>query len=137
MSAEENVELIRRAYAAFRRGDMAALMVLMAEDLDFQHPMPQSIWPFAGKREGRKGLEEFIRGSAQVIVREHFEPSQMIAQGDYVAVLIEERMSTKSTGISFDNPHMHVFKIVDGQISRFLIFEDTAPLIAALQGYRK
>jgi uncharacterized protein len=137
MSAQDNTELIKRAYPAFGRGDLAALMALMAEDLDFQHPMPQSIWPFAGKRKGRKGLEDFIKGSAEVIVREHFEPSEMIAQGDYVVVLLEERMSAKATGISFDNPHVHVFKVVDGKISRFLIFEDTAPLIAALQGYHR
>src|SRR5215475_1306270 len=107
MSAGDNTELVKRAYAAIGRGDLDAFIDVMAEDLDFQHPMPQAIWPFAGKRKGRKGLEEFIKGSAQVIVREHFEAGQMIAQGDYVAVLIEERMSTKSTGISFDNPHMH------------------------------
>jgi hypothetical protein len=54
-----------------------------------------------------------------------------------VVSLLSERMRAKATGVSFDNPHVHVFKIIDGKIAQFLIFEDTAPIIAALQGYRK
>jgi hypothetical protein len=32
---------------------------------------------------------------------------------------------------------VHVFKIVDSKIAQFMIFEDTAPIIAALHGYGK
>jgi ketosteroid isomerase-like protein len=137
MRERENVELIKRAYAAFGRGDLPGLMEMVANDLDFQHPMPQAIWPFAGKRAGRVGLTEFIQGSPQAIAREHFEPEEIIAQGDFVVVLLSEEMKAKTTGISINNPHVHVFKIVDGKIAQFRIFEDTAPIIAALQGYRK
>lgn len=52
-------------------------------------------------------------------------------------MLIAERMRAKATGVVFENPHVHVFKIVENAIVEFQIFEDTAPIIAALQGYRK
>ena len=134
---DTNVELIKQVYAAFKRADIKALLALFAEDFDFQHPMPQTIWPFAGIRKGHQAFIEFIQGSSSVIEREHFEGGQYIAQGDWVVVLLSERMRAKSTAVAFDNPHVHVFKIVDGKIAKLMIFEDTAPIIAALQGYRK
>jgi uncharacterized protein len=134
---QQNTELIERAYSAFKSGDTLGLLALFADDFDFQHPMPQEIWSFAGSRKGHKGFVEFIQGSSQVIAREHFEAGQFIAQGEYVVVLLSERMRAKATGVAFDNPHVHVFRIADGKIVQFLIFEDTAHIIAALQGYRK
>ena len=62
MSDQPNVKLIKSAYAAFTRGDLQTILDLCSEDLDFQHPMPQTIWPWAGKRKGRAGLAEFMMG---------------------------------------------------------------------------
>ncbi len=62
MSEQQNVELIKSVYAAFTRGDRQILLDLFSEDLDFQHPMPQSIWPWAGKRSGRAGFAKFLAG---------------------------------------------------------------------------
>jgi hypothetical protein len=137
MREDTNIELIKQAYAAFKRADMKALLALSAEDFDFQHPMPQAILPFAGSCKGHQRFIEFVQGSSSVIEREHFEASQFIAQGNWVVSLLSERMRAKATGVPFDNPHVHVFKIIDGKIAQFLIFEDTAPIIAALQRYRK
>jgi ketosteroid isomerase-like protein len=137
MSELDNCDLVKRAYSAFKRGDIPGLLELLDEDLYFQHPMPQSIWPYAGNRKGRKAFVEFLEGSSQVIEREHFEAGEFIAQGAYVVVLLSERMRAKATGVSVDNPHVHVFKVVGGKIVQFMVFEDTAPIIAALQGYRK
>ncbi len=137
MAEAENTALIERAYAAFKDRDLKGFLALFADDFDFQHPMPLSIWPWAGARKGRKEFAEFVGESSKVIEREHFEVDKFIAQGDYVVVLLSERMRAKATNILIDNPHVHVFRIVGGKIVRFMIFEDTAPIIAALQGYRK
>ena len=137
MSEQDNIDVVKKAYAAFKSEDLQALLELVDDDLDFQHPMPQTIWPWAGNRKGRKAFVEFLEGSSQVIEREHFEAREFIAQDDYVVVLLSERMRAKATGISIDNPHVHVFKIVGSKIMQFMVVEDTAPIIAALQGYRK
>lgn len=137
MSEQQNVELIKSAYAAFTRGDRQTLLDLFSEDLDFQHPMSQSIWPWAGKRKGRAGFAEFLAGLDETVEYEQFEPREFIAQGDHVAVLVFERSRVKRTGVAFDNSYMHVFKLKGGKVVQLLIFEDTAPIIAALQGYRR
>jgi len=137
MSEQQNIELIKSGYAAFIGADLQTLLDLFSEDLDFQHPMPQTIWPWAGKRKGRAGLAEFIAGINETIEYPQFEPREFIASGDRVAVLVFERCRVKATGVEFDNFYVHVFKFTGGKVSQFLIFEDTAPVIAALQGYRK
>jgi uncharacterized protein len=137
MSELQNVELVKSIYAAFTRGDLKTLLGSFSEGLDFQHPMSQSIWPWAGKRNGRTGLGEFVAGINETMAFEQFKPREFIAQGDHVVVLFFERGRVKATGVVFDNFYVHVFKIEDGKIAQFLIFEDTAPIIAALHGYRR
>ncbi len=137
MSEQQNVELIKSGYAAFTRGDRQALLDLFSEDLDFQHPMPRSIWPWAGKRNGRAGFAEFLAGLEEIIELEQFEPREFIAQGDYVAVLVFKHGRVKATGVTFDNSYVHVFKFKGDKAVQFLIFEDTALIIAASQGYRR
>jgi|SRR5690348_9835829 len=137
MSEQQNIELIKSGYAAFTRGDRPALLDLFSEDLDFQHPMPQSIWPWAGKRNGRAGFAEFLAGLDETVEYEQFEAREFIAQGDLVAVLVFERSRFKATGVVLDNFFVHVFKFKNMKVVQFLIFEDTAPIIAALQGYRR
>jgi uncharacterized protein len=137
MSEQQNVELVKSGYAAFARGDRQALLDLFSEDLDLQHPMPQAIWPWAGKRKGRAGLAELTAGLYETLEYEQLEPRQFIAENDHVAALLFERTRVKRTGVVFEISEVHLFKFKGGKIVQFLIFEDTAPIIAALQGYRK
>jgi hypothetical protein len=62
MSEQKNIELIKSGCAAFTQGDLQTLLDFFSEDLDLQHPMPRSIWPWAGKRNGRARLAEIRRG---------------------------------------------------------------------------
>ena len=110
---------------------------LFSEDLDFQHPIPQSIWSWAGKRQGRAGFAEWLSGIYQTLEYEQFEPREFIAQGDRVAVLCFERTRVRATGVVFEISEVHVFELKGGKVVKLLIFEDTAPIIAALQGYRR
>ncbi len=57
-----------------------------------------------------------------------------IAQDDKVVVLVFEWARSKATGIAVDNSYVHVYTIEGGMITQLLIFEDTAPIIAALRG---
>jgi uncharacterized protein len=137
MSEQDNIELVKSGYSAFGRGDIQALFALMADDLEFQHPMPQSIWPWAGRRKGRQGYAEFLAGLSETVEYEQFEPREFIAQNEWVAVLVFERTRVKATGVVFEISEIHLFKLKDGKAAQFMVFEDTAPIIAALQGYRK
>lgn len=64
MNENRNIELIKGVYAAFKRNDLNRLLAMFANDFDFQHPMPQTIWSFAGHRKGHQGFVEFVQGSS-------------------------------------------------------------------------
>ena len=68
---------------AFTQGRIQEMLQSFSEELDFQHPMPHSIWPWAGQRSGRQGLAEHFAGLNKTIEYDQFEPREFIAQGDF------------------------------------------------------
>ena len=52
-------------------------------------------------------------------------------------MIVFEHGIVKATGIALDNLYVHVFKFTGSKVVQLLIFEDTAPIIAAIQGYRR
>ena len=137
MRERDNAELVKRIYLAFAQGQIEEMLQMFSDDLDFQHPMPQSIWPWAGSRHGRQGLAEFFAGLSETLEYERLEPHQFIAQDDSVAVVLSERTLVRATGVFFEISEVHLFKLKNDKVVQLTIFEDTAPIIAALQGSRK
>jgi len=132
MNEQKNVQALQHVMDAFRRGDSQPFIDLLSDDIDFQHPMPHEIWPWAGKRRGKAAVEQAFAGLAATVHIEMFEPREFIAQGDKVAVLVFERARVRATNIPIDNHYMHVYTMRNGRIVQMLIFEDIAPIIRAL-----
>lgn len=133
MSEQENVEIVKRGYAAFQQGDMHTVLNLFSDEVDFHHPMSTVIWPWAGNRRGRTQVAEFFAGLAEVEEFERIEARDFIAQGNKVVVLFFERFRIKATGRKVDNELVHVFTLREGKIVQFCVYEDTAPIIAAIR----
>lgn len=133
MSEQENVEILKRGYAAFQRGDLQTVLNLFSDDAEFHHPMSIAIWPWAGNRRGRTQVAEFFAGLAEVTEFEHFEAKDFIAQGNKVAVRVFERFRIKATGRAVDNEYVHMFTLREGKVVQWCVYEDTAPIIAAIR----
>jgi ketosteroid isomerase-like protein len=134
MSEQENVEMVQQGFAAFQRGDIQTVLNLFSDDVDFRHPISTDILPWAGKRRGREQVAEFFAGLAELSEFEQFEPQEFIAQGNKVVVLIFERVRIKATGRAVDNEYVQVFTFSNGKIVQWCVYEDTAPIIAAIRG---
>jgi ketosteroid isomerase-like protein len=137
MGERENIESVKRIIVEFAQGRIQEMLEMFSDELDFQDPMSQSVWPWAGQRSGRQGLAEFFAGLTKTVEYDQFEPREFIAQDDFVTVVLFERGRAKATGVAFDNLYIIVFKFVQGRVTQVRVFEDTAPIIAALQGYRR
>lgn len=134
MAENENVQVVKDAYAAFQRGDMDALFALFAEDIRWQTPGPQDVIPYAGERRGHEGLRQFF---AQLEAAEEitsFEPREFIAQGDRVVALGRYAARLKSNGNTVDSEWVHVHTVRDGKIREFVEFYDTARVVEAYRG---
>ena len=131
MSDSTNVDVIRRFYGAFGRGDIPAALDLLADDVEWIFRAP-SVIPFAGTRRGREGVAQFFSLVEETLEFQQFEPREFVAQGDMVVVLGFERNLIKPTGRTFEQEWAHVYALRDGKIAKHQGFEDTAAYVAAL-----
>lgn len=133
MGENENIALVKKGYETFLRGDIAALLELFADDIEWELDSNDAV-PFTGLRRGKEGVAEFFR-----LIDEHqhplqFEPREFIAQGDKVVALGHYAWSVKSTDRNYESDFAEVFTIRDGKIARFREFANT---LAADAAYRE
>jgi hypothetical protein len=132
MAEQQNIELVKKGYDAFGRGDIQGLLALLDEQIDWTTPGPSSV-PFAGRRRGRSAVGEFFRILAETLDFQRFEPKEFVAQGDTVVVMGDDRATLKSTGAVLDFEFVHVFRLRDGRIANFKEYGDMTPLVLALR----
>ena len=131
--ARRNVDAIQRCYAAVGRGDLPAVLDLLADDVEWTLQGPPAI-PFAGTRRGSAGVAEFFSLVGGALEFHQFEPREFVAQGDTVVAIGYEHSLVKPTGRTFQQEWVHVYTVRDGKIATFRGFEDTAALVAAFEG---
>ena len=86
MSESRNIRIVQDAYAAVERGDIAAVLAFLTDDVQWSIPGPPEV-PYAGTRHGRDGAAEFFRLLGESDEVQLFEPRTFLADGDVVAVL--------------------------------------------------
>ncbi len=130
MSDQANVGVVQQGYEALGRGDIPALLDLMADDVEWTLQGPPVI-PWAGTRRGREGVAEFFSLLGKTLEFEQFEPREFVAQGDTLVVLGYERSLAKPTGRTFEQEWAHVYTLRDGKIAKGRFIEDTAAQVVA------
>ena len=130
MSEQDNVKTVQQAYASFKNGDIQTLLGLMSDEVGWQLPEIDNV-PFSGSRQGREGVKQFFSMLADSQDVQSFEPREFIAQGDKVVALGSYRWRVKSTGREFGGDWAHVFTVLDGKITGFQEYMDTAAAVAA------
>jgi len=129
MGAQENTQLVKEAYMAFARGDMAALLGLMSEDVVWRSPGTDM--PLSGTYKGRSGVANFFEKLAGTAEMLSFEPQEFIAEGDRVVVTGNERVRIKSTNRILEQDWVMLFTVRDGRIAAFAEYYDTLAVAAA------
>jgi uncharacterized protein len=135
MSEQQNLDLVRRAYEAFGRGDIATLLDLFDANIEFVTPGPPEL-PTAGTRRGRQQVADFFQAVDALFEFERFEPETFLADGDRVVVLGRDRSRIKTTGTVIESEWAHVYDVRDGKIARMQEYIDTAPVVADLGAAR-
>jgi ketosteroid isomerase-like protein len=117
------VEAVQGAYAAFARGDIPAVLALLA---------PNARWieaeggPYGGVSIGPEAVLEnvFMRLGAEW---DGFTavPDELVASGDTVVALGVYRGTFKATGKEMVAPFAHVWKFADGRVASFQQHTDT------------
>ena len=131
MAEQDNVRVVRDAYAAFQRSDIPGLLEILSDDIDWWTPGAPEQIPYAGRVGGREAVGRFFAKLDESEEFTHFEPEEFIAQGDRVAVTGNFKGRTRTAGREYDIDWLHVFTVRDGRVTAFREYLDTAALADA------
>lgn len=128
------VQVVQDLYAAFGRGDMPALLDLLAADVDWHFVGRPEDVPFAGHFHGQTAMVDFFTIVGTQCEVHEFGPYEVIDAGDHVVSLGRERVTVRSTGCTFETDWAHLFTIRNGKIQRLREYYDTAAMAQAFRG---
>jgi uncharacterized protein len=128
-----NEQTVREVYAAFLRGDVAAIVSMVTDDVDWRNDRVESReCPWNGNFTGKSNLPQFfdaVAGSLDISV---FDVRAIAASGAHVAVSLRIESTVKRTGRALKNDSMHLWTFApDGRISAYRHYNDTAAELAA------
>ena len=132
MNENHNLDVIRRGYDAFGRGDIDTLLGLFDEQIEWVSPGPPEL-ATSGRRVGRQAVADFFTSVNDLFEIQRFEPKEFIAQGERVVVLGNETSRLKATGKVLDADWAHVFTLRNGKVVSFQEYIDTAAVVAELR----
>jgi ketosteroid isomerase-like protein len=130
MSIEKNIQTVKDFFAAIGRGDRAALLALVAEDIEWI--IPGEDWPLAGTHRGRVGLADLLE-TASKSMETSTEPRKFVAQGDRVLVVGFARGKIKDTNKTFEDDWIFAITVRDGKLTNIREYVDTQALARASQ----
>lgn len=123
-----NLEQVKAIYAAFGRGDMAAILECLADDVAWEYGATPSGVPWLQPRSGRAGAAEFFASLGGMQIH-HFSPTLFLESesGAVVIVLVNIEFSVIATGQRVtEEDEVHIWHFNDeGKVVRFRHRADT------------
>jgi uncharacterized protein len=124
------VSKIKEIYAAFGRGDIAAILGSVTDDVSWEFEAPAEI-SWGGNRRGPAEAAGFFSG----IAAEHIDPvlkmTEFFASEDAVAAFGRYDATLRATGVRVSTPVAHYFKFRDGKIARYINIINTGAFVEA------
>jgi ketosteroid isomerase-like protein len=135
MSVERNIQLVKDAYAAFVRGDIATIVDSLTDDVEWEGVKgTEGVLPHAGVRRGKAEVAKFFQQVGSTLAFDRFEPQEYVAQADTVVAIGRYSGTMKTSGRVAAGDWVMVFNLRDGKVARFREFTDSAALVRAHQG---
>lgn len=133
-----NVATVQDIYAAFGRGDIPAILEVIADDCRWEAWADNSAQragvPYLQLRVGASGVAEFFAAVAELDIH-HFQVLGLLTGRDQVAAEILIDASTPAGG-RFRDEELHLWTLSDdGRIIRLRHYVDTTKHIAAAAGH--
>jgi ketosteroid isomerase-like protein len=126
--SQENVEVVRRFYAAWSRGDLPGPIELMDPEIEYANPTG------AVDPGTRHGLAEFGRAVEKVFEvwdTWQIEAEQFRAVGDQVAVVTRYRARVHGSAADVEARESALWTLRDGKVVRYAWFHEPADALEA------
>jgi ketosteroid isomerase-like protein len=126
--SRENVELVRRCFDLFGRGDMEAV-------LEYVDPAIETIegpeMPGSATYRGHAGLVEAYRHWASQWDDFRIEVEELIDAGSHVVAVTRHHGTGRASGATVGGLVAYVFTVCDGKLARMRIFNTKAEALEA------
>ena len=133
MSADVNINTIKQVYEAFGRGDVAAILEAVTDDVDWAAETTSAAAPWYGECHGKDAAAGFFAAFGSTMEVEEFTPVSFAANDTDVLTVVRFRARSRSTGKTIAMDLHHFFQFRDGKIARYRGTEDTVQTAAALR----
>jgi uncharacterized protein len=133
MSADANIKTIVQVYEAFGRGDVAAILDAVTDDVDWAAEASSAAAPWYGVRTGRDAVARFFADFGSAMEVEEFTPVSFASNDTDVLTIVRFRGRSRGTGKTAAMNLHHFFRFRDGKIAHYRGTEDTALTEATLR----
>jgi ketosteroid isomerase-like protein len=126
--SQENVELVRRGYEAFERGEMEAVLSLLDPDAEIRVDRAFPDWePFYGP----DGFMSFLQMWLEPWETYRVQVDKLIDAGERVLVAATEFGRRRDTGFDVEQRSYHVWTLKDGRAVRLDTFFEWSEALEA------
>jgi ketosteroid isomerase-like protein len=125
---------VKEFYSAFGRGDIAAIIAGVAEDVSWEFEAPAELLT-SGIRRSPRGVAEYFTALVGENSDHNLEMTEFLSGPESVASFGRYQGTVKATGIRVDTPVAHYFKFRDGKVVRFVQLTNTAATLEAIRGH--
>ena len=128
-----HTETIKDLYEAFGRGDVAAILSHLADDVEWNNSgVASKECPWNGNFSGKAQVPAFFTAVGDNLDFGVFNPHTFIEADNHVAVVLRLESHLKKNGRGLENDSVHVWTFDrHGKVSKYQHFNDTAAELSA------
>ena len=129
--SEENVEIVRRAYEAWNRGDLEAALEFLDPGVELSLPPD---FPEAGTHRGRSEVRRWVTEEFLPTLEDfRAVPERFLDADDQVVVFVRYSGRGKTTGIEVRGSIVdaHLWTLRNGMVERLRMYQGTEEALAA------
>jgi ketosteroid isomerase-like protein len=127
--SQENVEAVKRAYAALNRGDMPTLLGLCHPDVVFDNT--NAAFDAAVYR-GHEGIVEYFSLGQEMWESQRFELQEAIPCGEDRVVVLQRTVSVGRDGVETIARNANVLTLKQGKATHIKAFQTRADALEAV-----
>jgi ketosteroid isomerase-like protein len=124
-TADPKIEAVQRLYDAYGRGDLAAVLAELADDVDWGAEAASTSVPWYGNLRGKGAVPRFFEAIAGSIDITEFAPVSFTSNETDVVATIHWTYTVKATGRTAAMYMQHWWRFEAGKIVFFRGSEDT------------
>jgi ketosteroid isomerase-like protein len=128
--AQDNVDVIESAFAAFAKGDLEAVLGYFSDSAEIV--APESL-PWGGEYEGPEGMRTFLAKLLEHFTDFKSTPTKVLGADDNHVIVVARNSGKTKAGNRIENEVVWIYQLRDGSVTSAHVFADTAALLEALR----